>query len=203
MLLTSCLGVHITTRFNGDGSGTVTTKLRISKALLEMSAEQGSSPIPLTKQDLEKAYADLPGVKVESVSETTTDADKIITATVDFRDFSVFKDSKDLAGTGATISVGADGRTTYSVTIGEPQRAQAAIEAGTDAPANKQADQAVTEMFTNLMQGYALEYDVTAPRKILSHSLGDLSADGRTVSYSIPMADLVNLTAPLTFTVVW
>ncbi len=247
VLLSSCLGVDMHTRFNADGSGIIKMRLQISRALLQMSQEEGASPIPLTKQDLEAAYKDLPGVKVESVTEENTDKDKIITATIDFKDFSVFKSTKDLAGTGATLTKGPDGRTTYSVIIGAPQELEEAPgvssqplpgegttngalqpEAAQAAPGAEQAggassggaegqssatqsgaaasdesEQAVDSMFKSMLAGYSLEYSVTAPRKIVSHTLGELSGDGRTVVYTIKMADYVDLKAPLAFQVVW
>ncbi len=209
------------TRFNADGSGIIKMKLRISQALLQMSTEEGASPIPLTKQDVEAAYKDLPGVKVDSVTEQNTDKDKIITAIVSFKDFSVFKNTKDLAGTGASLTKSPDGKTTYSVIVGEPEESQdepgvssqapLAGGAAQEAPGAKpeplsspsESEQAVDSMFKNMMEGYSLEYSVTAPRKILSHTLGEISNDGRTVTYSIKMADFVDLKAPLTFQVVW
>jgi len=236
VLLTSCLGVDMNTRFNADGSGIIKMRLQISQALLQMSQEEGASPIPLTKQDVEAAYKDLPGVKVESVTEQNTDKDKIITATISFKDFSVFKNTKDLAGTGASLTKSPDGKTTYSVIVGEPEEtqgeppgvstealpAQGAAQgaAGADhgqsgaaQPADKgapvpaspsdESEQAVDSMFKSLMEGYSLVYSVTAPQKILSHTLGEVSNDGKTVTYAIKMADYVDLKAPLTFRVVW
>ena len=233
VLLTSCLGVDMNTRFNADGSGIIKMRLQISQALLQMSKEEGSSPIPLTKKDVEEAYKDLPGVKVESVTEENTDKDKIITATISFKDFTVFKNTKDLAGTGATLTKGPDGKTTYSVIVGEPEETQEAPGASSDvlpaqeamkdgtgqgqssaaepaykdvpAPAtpSDESQKAVDSMFKSLMEGYSLEYSVTAPRKTLSHTIGEVSNDGKTVTYTIKMADYVDLKAPLTFQVVW
>lgn len=251
LMLSSCLGVDMNTRFNADGSGVITMKLQMSKAFLEMSNEEGSSPIPLTKKDFEEAYKDLPGVKVDSVTDQTVKDDRVITAVVSFKDFSAFKDSKDLAGAGASLTKGPDGKMTYSVIVGEPSEpaaqhgAEAAVENGSGSPTgaapdgarangakgsasaaappggsageaessatagdgsgtpNDETQAAVDAMMKSMMDGYSLVYSVTAPRPIISHTLGELSNGGRTVTYRIKMADYVDLKEPLTFTVVW
>ncbi len=209
-LLSSCLGVDMNTRFAKDGSGALTVKLRLSQQMLAMAQEQGKSAIPLTKEDVEASYKNLPGVKVESVTQENTDQDRIITAVISFRDFSVFKATDGLAGSGATLARSPDGTTTYRVIVGSPDASkglqqgpsQATPSAQSPQP-DPQTEQAVEAMLKSLMSGYSLVYSVTAPSKILSHTLGNLSADGMTVEYSIPMADYVDLKSPLTFAVTW
>ena len=48
-----------------------------------------------------------------------------------------------------------------------------------------------------------MEYRVTAPKKIVRHSHGELGSDGKSVSLRIPMADYFTLENPYTFEVVW
>jgi len=228
-LLTSCLGVDIATKFNSDGSGTMKMKLRISQMLLQMGSGDGEKPVPFTKEDLEASYEGMKGVKLESVDQTETEQDRIITSTVSFKDFSVFESSKDLAGSGATLTK--EGNVTvYSVIVGEPPKQQAEPAASsegqnsvpppdsqsagqsdeqpqnqtaeTDA-AGKSTDEAMQQMIKGLMAGYSLNYSVTAPKPIVSYSVGVVSEDGRTVSYSIKMTDYMELKEPIKFEVKW
>ena len=232
LTLSGCLGVDVSTKFNGDGSGVMTMKLQISQMLLQMGEQQGSPPVPLTKEDLEKAYAKLDGVKVESVTQENTEKDRVITAVISFKDFGVFKGTDDLAGTGARLTK-ENGLSVYRVLVGEPPKppaATASVEAngstepsqktegapaqsGTDAgPAPPAADpsadaagqdEAMTAMIKSLMAGYSIQYSVSAPKKIVSHSVGELSADGKTVTFSLPMADYMDVKEPIQFEVKW
>jgi hypothetical protein len=212
--LSSCLGVDVATKFNKDNSGTMTMKLRISQMLIQMGEEQGSPPVPLTKEDLEKAYESLDGVKVESVEQENTDQDRIITSTISFKSFAVFQGTKDLAGTGARLTK-EDGRTVYRVLVGEKEPAPAdVVENAPPAPsssgdspsggeASQEPDESMKAMIKGLMAGYSIKYAVTAPTTIVSHTIGEVSPDGKTVTYSIPMSDYMDLKEPIQFEVKW
>lgn len=224
--LTACLGVDVNTRFNEDGSGTMAMKLRISQMFLQMGQE-GGAPVPLTKEDLEAAYKGLEGVTVRSVTQENTEQDRIITSVVEFKSYSVFGGSKDLAGGGATLS-DEGGMTVYRVMIGEPPKTTSSPRAAAsqsptqppaeDVPSNAgaetaeqsaptqdqaAADQAMQAMLKSLVAGYEVSYTVTAPKPIRAHSVGELSADGKTVHYSIAMSDYMDLKQPVMLEVKW
>ncbi len=237
LALSGCLGVDVSTKFNGDGSGVMTMKLQISQMLLQMGEEQGSPPpVPLSKEELEKAYSQLDGVKVESVTQENNEKDRVITAVISFKDFGVFQGTDDLAGTGAQLTK-EDGLSVYRVLVGEPPKPPAAkltttdgadgsvdqqvapttaaplVEEGGESAAAPLApessadtaaqEEAMTAMIKGLMAGYSIQYSVSAPTKIVSHTVGDLSADGKTVTFSMPMADYMDLKEPIQFEVKW
>jgi hypothetical protein len=58
-------------------------------------------------------------------------------------------------------------------------------------------------MIKGLMAGYSIKYAVTAPTTIVSHTIGEVSPDGKTVTYSIPMSDYMDLKEPIQFEVKW
>lgn len=241
LTLSGCLGVDVSTKFNGDGSGVMTMKLQISQMLLQMGEEQGRPPVPLTKEELEKAYAKLDGVKVQSVTQENNEKDRVITAVISFKDFGVFRGTDDLAGTGAQLTK-ENGLSVYRVLVGEPPKPRATAPPGKDIgsteqptpetgaqqplkteaqpaesggraaqePAAKESsadaaaqDEAMTAMIKGLMAGYSIQYSVSAPKKIVSHTVGELSADGKTVTFSMPIADYMDVKEPIQFEVKW
>ena len=58
-------------------------------------------------------------------------------------------------------------------------------------------------MFEQMFAGYELIVVVNAPSRVKSHSLGELSSDGRTVRYSLPILDMQALKEETILTVVW
>ncbi|MEE8591858.1 MAG: hypothetical protein V3T35_11125, partial [Spirochaetia bacterium] len=59
------------------------------------------------------------------------------------------------------------------------------------------------EMIETFFQGYDLVYAITVPSQVNSHSLGELSADGRTVTYTITVPEILKRSQPLVLEVVW
>ena len=64
-------------------------------------------------------------------------------------------------------------------------------------------EEAMKEMIISFMEGYELEYAITAPSDIIRHTGGELSSDKRTVTLSMPMGDFYSITEPYDFEVVW
>ena len=89
LLFTSCFGIAMETMFNPDGSGRLTMKLRVAQFLLEMGEEEAGVGIPLSKDDLTAEYEEIDGVTVVEVTEEDTDEDRIITAIIDFENFTM------------------------------------------------------------------------------------------------------------------
>ena len=214
-LLASCLGVGMETRFNADGSGEITMKIRVSQALLEMGEEQTDVPVPISREELEAAYADVDGVTVIEVKEEQTDEDLVIIATIGFDDYSALSNQDDFVGAGAEL-IEEGGKTIYRITVGEIQQGSdddAEEEDGSSSDEKKseegssegdaEMEEAMKAMMMSFMEGYSIEYRVVAPRRIVSHTHGELSADGLSVEFEIPMGDYISLEEPYVFEVVW
>jgi hypothetical protein len=209
VLCVSCLGLEMETRFNPDGSGETTIRFRISQTMLQMSEEDVEAPVPLTREELEETYANVEGVRILEITEEESDGDRIVTARLAFDDFNAFAQSDDFPGEGASL-VRRDGRTVYRAQVGtntEDMLAQTEGEQGEQSEAERaeaaEMEEAMQAMVMSFMEGYFLEYRVVAPSRIQSHTHGDLSPDGRTVTIRVPMGDLVMLDEPFTMEVVW
>ncbi len=201
-LLASCLGVQMETKFNADGSGTMVMKMTVSRAVLEMGeGDDAALDIPLSKDEIEDQFSDIDGITVVAVTEEETEENIIITSIVDFEDFATLLETDDSPLETATLTK-KGGSTTYAMTVGEAKQAALSGDAG-DAVGGEEVDEAMLGMIAAFLEGYNMEYRVTAPKQISRYTHGELSADGRTVSLILPMAEYFMLEKPYQFEVEW
>ena len=59
------------------------------------------------------------------------------------------------------------------------------------------------ELLAPLFQGYAFSFTVTAPSKITGHNMGELSKDGRSVTYTLSLEELNAQAEDLILIVEW
>lgn len=200
-LLTSCLGVRMETVFNADGSGTMRMVFRISQQLLQMGKEEAGVDIPLSKEDLSEGYEEVDGVTVVEVTEEDTEEHRIITAVIDFEDFNALSADEGFPGDGARLET-RNGRTELSMLIGQPTGPNTGDgEEGAEAQA--ELDDAMIAMMQSFLEGYSIEYQIVAPKKIVSYTEGELQKDGRTLLFSMAMGDYVMIEEPYYLKVVW
>lgn len=204
LLLTSCFGVEMKTVFHSDGTGTMTMKLRVSQMLLEMGEEESGVDIPLSKDDISSQYEDLEGVTVVEVTEEDTDEDRIITAVIDFEDFNVLSAEDELPGEDATLET-KNGNTILKILIGPPGDPAGGSEEGIESTGMPPAemDESMMAMMQSFMEGYSMDYTIVAPKKITSHTHGEVAKDGRTLTYNMPMGDFIMIEEPYYLEVVW
>ena len=200
LLLSSCLGIGVQTVFNADGSGRMTVEFRVSQMLLQMGEEETGVDIPLSKDDLMAEYQDVDGVAIVEVTQKDTEEDRIITAVIDFDDFNALSSDGKFMGEGATLEIG-DDRTVLRMLVGDMGGGSGGeVDGEAEQP---EMDDAMKSMVQSFMEGYELVYRIVAPRKITSHSDGELLSDGRTVVFTMAMGDLIMVEEPFYLKVVW
>ncbi len=202
LLFASCLGLEVETRFNADGSGTMRMTMRVSKAVLEMGEDGGDSgfDIPLSREDILSEFEGAEGIELIEVTEEETDEDLILTSVIEFESFDALLEAENSPVETASLRK-KNGRTVFSMAVGEAGKAAASSE---ESPLEGQEmDDAVIAMIQAFLEGYYLEYRVTAPKKVTRYSHGELSENGRTVSLRVPMADYFVLDEPYVFEVEW
>ncbi len=64
-------------------------------------------------------------------------------------------------------------------------------------------DAASKEMMASFFEGYELSFEVNAPAEITFHNLGELSSNGKTVTYSIPLLEMDSLEEETVLEVRW
>ncbi|WP_020611339.1 hypothetical protein [Sediminispirochaeta bajacaliforniensis] len=197
LLLSSCLGVEMDVSINNDGSGTVDMAFHISQMFFQMDPEQQDVPIPITKEQLESSYEGVEGVTVVDVAEEDTEDRKTITATLAFDDFSDLSKGEENMFEGATLTK-ENGRTVFRTVLKD------AVEPGEEGDMTP-SDPSQEEMIKQYFEGYSFLYRVRAPKKIKSHSIGELSDNNRVLTYEIPMYDFNSMqnSEPLVLEVSW
>ena len=213
-LLTSCFGIEMQTVFNADGSGRMTLKMRVSRMLLEIGAEEAGVDLPLSSDDLAAQYEKLEGVTVVAVSEEDTDEDRIITVVIDFEDFNILSSDDELPGEESSLEL-ENGRSILRILVGRERSGQEGATGedtgpGGDLPSDMsdltvppEMDESMMAMMQSFMEGYTLEYRIVAPTKIAGYSHGEVERDGRTLVYTLPMGDFIMIEEPYYLEVVW
>lgn len=195
LLLGSCLGVEMDLKINPNGSGTADMTFHISQIFFQMDPESQDVPVPVTKEEMESSYEGVEGITVVDVTEKDTEEKKIITASLKFDSVEALAGGDQEMFQGAVIEK-SGGRTVFRALLKE------AVEPGMEAA---EVDPEQEAMMKPYFAGFSFVYRVRAPGKIRSHSLGELSADGRTLTFEMPMYDFNNLknTEPLVMELSW
>ena len=194
LLLVSCIGIEIETTINADGSGEGYTRTKISQMFFAMGDNDASLDIPMNLADVQAAYGNTPGITVLDVDEINTEEDKIIITRIKF------DGANNLEGAGVfdgTVLRQERGTTYFSVVLKDGYVPEDDEE--------EQPSPEEQEMMRPFFEGYTFSYVLNAPKRITYHSLGELSADRRSVRYEIDMFDynLIMDKEPLVLEVRW
>ena len=195
LVLASCIGIESTVSFNGDGSGVVVMNYRISKMLTEMGGEEAETPLPVTEEELRASLEEHPNLTVKSVTQTEDDNDILITTEVEFDRVEDFTDVAEFSEMPMNLEITSDG---YIFTQVINEGAEEGAEAS-----DPEEDAEMQAMMAQFFEGYELVFTVNAPAVVKEHNLGDLSSNGRSVTYAIPILDLSTLTEETVLTVRW
>jgi hypothetical protein len=193
VLLSSCIGIKNSVQFNRDGSGTVTMEYRISKMLTEMGEGSSDAPLPLSQDDLKEAVSENPNLELKSVEQWDDEKDVYISAVIGFQKVNEFTDVESFAA--MPMSLEKQG--------GEFVYRQLISEGNTEGEEEAELDEETKKTMEAFFEGYELSFTVVAPSEITYHSLGDLAADRRSVTYSIPLLEMDKLEEETVLEVKW
>jgi hypothetical protein len=189
--LASCVGVESTITLSPNGSGTLSLMYRVSQFVADMGSsttEKTAVPLPLSREDFLRGLQDARGVSLKSFRRTADEKDIIITAELAF-------DSVDSL---AKLAAFHDALPSLTSTGGRKTFTQPIVKA---AAAEMTPD--TLQMIDAFYSDYAVAVRVHAPSPILSSSVGELSADKRTVTYTASVKDLIVSKRDVVMTVTW
>ncbi len=193
LTLNSCLGAKIHTSFNRDGSGSILMEFKISQIFYQMGAAEGgkSDSIPLSADQLREDLGEQPGVSVREVSEEVGEEFNLIRAVIDFENFVALEET-DVLGDAVLTHEGK--RWIFRQKIADATE-----------PSDEQVSEEELAQMKPFFEGYEISFVVTAPKTIVSYNMGELSADGRTVTYTVPTLEMNMLgnTEELVMEVIW
>jgi hypothetical protein len=196
VLVGACIGVESDVTFKNDGSGTLRLEYRISKALIEMGKEgEGETPLPFSEEEMRAAVEGNPKVRLTELSQREDEQDVYIVSEFGFDRIEDFADIEEFDDMPMTLER-AGGQNTFRMLITEGN-------GGADEESSDETNAEMQAMFEQMFAGYELIVVVNAPSRVKSHNLGDLSSDGRTVRYSLPILDMEALEEETALTVVW
>jgi hypothetical protein len=189
--LCSCIGVDSRLSIRADGSGTLDLTYRISQTVTDLGrsgTQKSPLPLPLTKADFDRGLSDVSGVRLTSFSRSENEADIMIHAVIAFDSVSALAQVTSFKDEAPALSVAGSGHT-YSQVI---------VKA-----ASEELSSDTLAMLDSLFSDYHLSFSVEAPAQIQSFSLGTLSQDKRTLSYSASVKELVTTTKDIVMSLSW
>jgi len=191
-LLTSCIGIDSRLAVHDNGSGTLSLTYRVSQVVTELgTASTGRSavPLPLSRADFERSLAATDGkVRLTGFDRSENEKDITIHAELSF-------DSVDAL---ARIDAFHDAQLGW--TTDGSQRTFSQLVAR--APREPLTDDS-KRMLDALFEGYDLSFVVEAPRPIKNATLGTLSADRKTLTYTTSIKDALSSAKDLVLSATW
>jgi hypothetical protein len=181
--LSSCIGVQSQISLGRDGSGTLRLSYRISQFLRESQ----DLPLPVSREDFQRAVAAAPGLRLEALSQREDEQDVTIEARIGFDRVEALNALGDRLGLSYSEQEG--GRVfRQRLYPGQPPE-------GISAESLKLAE--------TFFQGYEVSLELSSPAPILSHSLGTVSEDKRSLRYQTTILELLKQKDEVTLEVTW
>jgi hypothetical protein len=202
------MGAESKIKIKNDGSGSILFSYRISRMLLEMGEsmdetgdetledpeEEADSnvPLPITKEDFETSVEGIEGLELVDVTQEETEQDVIITAELKFDDVEALSTAEAFSEWPVTFAK--DGNSYIFTQV---------ISEGVDDNAENAMDEETISMVESMFQGYEFSFSVEAPSSIKEYSIGELSTDKKTVTYTVPIADMMRIKEKLELIIKW
>ncbi|MCD6123245.1 MAG: hypothetical protein J7K04_15525 [Spirochaetales bacterium] len=191
LILTSCIGVDTTISFNDNGSGKLSIQYKISKMVVNLGASNEEAPVvplPVSEDDFKRSVEKAKGLKLLSYKQSEDENDIYIAAVIGFNRIENFKEMKGFNSMPATLKKQGDSFLFSQRIATKPEHIP---------------DEDSLKMIDTLFKGYKISFTIKAPKEIQSHNMGNLSSDKRTLTYSIPVAELVRIGEDIYLTISW
>ena len=206
LLFASCMGAESKIKIQNDGSGTISFTYRISQMLLNMGEDTGEEgtdeesgeeesadmPLPISKEDFEKNVEGIEGLRLIEVTQTETEQDIIITAELEFDNVEALSQSEAFSEWPVTFEK-----------VGNTYTYKQVLSEGIVDKDDPALDDESIKMIESMFPGYEFVFSVETPSPIKDHNIGELSADKKTLTYTISTTDMMRNKDKLEFTVTW
>ena len=191
LLLSSCIGIESEIRIRQDGSGVLRLSYTVSQYIKNIDAGRSEKqlPLPVNEEDFRRSAESIEGLRLNNLEEREDEDNVYIQAELEFDNVEAVNALGKDGQIGITLET-QGGTTTFRQLIYEAQQGQEITEES-------------LEMIETFFEGYELVYTVTAPDEVRDHTLGELGSDGRTVTYTITVPEILKSTEPLVLEVVW
>jgi hypothetical protein len=183
VMLFSCLGIENTYTINENGGGRLAFQYRVSQMFRNLDKTEGdaavkNAPLPISEADLRQSFSKIDGVTVLAVKQWEDETDIYVKGEIEFKTVAALNKSEALGD--MPVSLVKEGAVTTFIQVLCEKR--------------EPLDAATLEAYRGLFEGYAMTFRINAPRPIVAANHGELSADKRTLTYTISLIDFVRIT---------
>jgi hypothetical protein len=191
VLLSSCIGIESEILLRQDGTGVLTLSYQISQFMKNIDAgrEEKQLPLPVNEEEFVRTAEGIEGLRLTDIDEREDEENVYIRAELEFDSV----DAVNALGRAGEIGITLENR-------GDTNIFRQVIFAGQE---GAEITENSMEMLETFFQGYDLVYSIILPTPVQSHTLGELSADGRTVTYTTTVPEILKASQPLVLEVVW
>jgi hypothetical protein len=191
VLLSSCIGIESEILLRQDGTGVLTLSYQISQFMKNIDAgrEEKQLPLPVNEEEFVRTAEGIEGLRLTDIDEREDEENVYIRAELEFDSV----DAVNALGRAGEIGITLENR-------GDTNIFRQVIFAGQE---GEEITENSLEMLETFFQGYDLVYAIILPTPVQSHTLGELSADGRTVTYTTTVPEILKASQPLVLEVVW
>lgn len=191
VLLSSCIGIESEILLRQDGTGVLTLSYQISQFMKNIDAgrEEKQLPLPVNEEEFVRTTEGIEGLRLTDIDEREDEENVYIRAKLEFDSV----DAVNALGRAGQIGITLENR-------GDTNMFRQVIFAGQE---GEEITENSLEMLETFFQGYDLVYAIILPTPVQSHTLGELSVDGRTVTYRTTVPEILKASRPLVLEVVW
>jgi hypothetical protein len=192
VLLVSCVGIDSTLTLKDNGAGTLSMTYRVSQLVTEIGVSSSgvrAVPLPVSRDEFQRAVAKTGGrVRLTGFTRSENERDVTIHAELAFDSLESLSSMDAFKDARLKLSKDATG-TTFSQTVSR--------SAGTPISDDTLA------MIDALFGGYDLTFVVVPPRPVQATSLGTVSTDKKSATYTTSVKDAVSAKSDTIFSVSW
>jgi hypothetical protein len=191
VLLSSCIGIESEIRIRQDGSGVMTLSYTISQFIKNIDAGRSEKqlPLPVNEEEFRRSAERIQGLRLTNLEQREDEKNVYIQAELEFDNVEAVNALGREGQIGITLE-SREGTTTFRQLIYE-------------APQGQEISEESLEMIETFFEGYELVYSISVPEEVRGHSLGVLGPDGRTVTFTITVPEILKAPEPLILEVVW
>ncbi|WP_455383496.1 hypothetical protein [Salinispira pacifica] len=191
LLLASCVSIDTTIELSGDGSGQISLTYTVSQMVANLgSVDKGwqKLPLPINEADFRRQVSQSQGLTLRSFSKSEDAQNVTIKAVLAF---------SDVAALNRFYSAG-ENEISLSQSGNDTVYRQVIFQGFPDG-----VDQQTRDFAAAFFKDYHLTFQMKAPRQIKSASAGTVSSDRRSVTFDMPVLQLLDQKTPLVWTVTW
>ena len=190
-VLCACVGVESRLAIGNDGSGTLSLDFRVPRDVAAYGRADSADlavPLPVDRADFLRAIEGIPGIRLTRYSRRVNDEQVAIHAVLAFRNLADLARVPGLRDAGFAFAESGGSHTLTQVVAGPPGAAPTPESLA---------------LIDTLAAGSAITVVLSTPSPMTPGSVGTLSADRRTLTWTGSLGDLARRTGSVVLRATW